>query len=250
MHRLGGVGIAAFERQEQSKRSFAALSSALSQSHVDHLHSQLDHFRKALAGFAQTHRDKIRKDPEFRHAFQKMCASIGVDPLAGPRKGGWWAEMLGLGDWQHELGVQIVDICVSTRDINGGMVQMDHLLALLAKLRGLDKAEITENDVARSIKSLEALGAGYRIVDVNGSKIVQSVVKEFDDDQTVIMSIAQETGGRVVPAMLVNDKGWTRARALAALENMHLRDGLCWIDDQDEQCGTAYWVICIMKWED
>lgn len=249
MHRRG-VGLAAFERHEESNRSFAALSTALSQSHIDHLHSQLDQFRKALAGFASTHRDKIRRDPEFRLAFQKMCASIGVDPLAGPRKGGWWAEMLGLSDWQYELGVQIVDICVTTREINGGMVQMDQLLSLLSKLRGLETGKITQDDVIQSIQTLEPLGAGYRILELNGSMMIQSVPKEFDEDQAVVMSIAQETGGRVVPSMLIQSKNWTHTRALAALENMLLRDGLCWVDDQDEECGTAYWVLCIMKWEE
>ena len=58
--------------------------------------------------------------------------------MAGPRRGGWWAELLGLGDWQYELGVQIVDICVSTRDINGGLIEMNELIRILLKLRGVE----------------------------------------------------------------------------------------------------------------
>ena len=105
MHRLGGVGLGAFDRQQQSQALFAKLSSDISQAQVDHLHAQLAQFRSALVRFASDHRESIRKDPNFRHAFQRMCTSIGVDPLAGPRKGGWWAEVLNLGDWQYELGV-------------------------------------------------------------------------------------------------------------------------------------------------
>ncbi|KAJ7489935.1 EAP30/Vps36 family-domain-containing protein [Mycena galericulata] len=249
MHRRG-VGLAAFDRQEQSKRSFAELSTQLSQSQVDHLHAQLNQFRTALAHFAATHRDSIRKDPTFRHAFQQMCSSIGVDPLAGPRKGGWWAEMLGLGDWQYELGVQIVDVCVSTRDRNGGLIEMDELLRLVSKLRGVSGGKITEDDIVRSIKTLQPLGVGYQVVSVaDGRKMVRSVVKELDEDQAVVLAIAQQEGGRIVEDILVSRKGWTRGRARAALENMLLRDGLCWVDEQDEECGKSYWVTSAMKWD-
>ncbi|KAJ7098143.1 EAP30/Vps36 family-domain-containing protein [Mycena belliarum] len=250
MHKRGGVGLAAFDRQEQSKRSFAELSTELSQSQVDHLHAQLNQFQTALAHFATNYRDSIRKDPAFRHAFQQMCSTIGVDPLAGPRKGGWWAEMLGLGDWQYELGVQIVDICVSTRARNGGLIEMEELLRLLTKLRGVNGGEITEEDIVRSIKTLQPLGVGYQVVTLgDGSKMVRSVVKELDEDQAVVLAIAQQEGGRIVEAILVRRKGWTRGRARAALENMLLQDGLCWLDEQDEECGRSYWVTSAVKWD-
>ncbi|KAF8631429.1 hypothetical protein AX17_005106 [Amanita inopinata Kibby_2008] len=248
MHRRG-VGLAAFDRQEQSNRSFAQLSSALSKSQVDHLHSQLNQFRTALAHFASTHRDSIKSDPSFRHAFQKMCSSIGVDPLAGPRKGGWWAEMFGLGDWQYELGVQIVDICVSTRERNGGMIEMSEILRLVAKLRGVSGGTITEDDVVQSIKTLQPLRAGYQVVEIGGRRMIRSVVKELDEDQTTVLIVAREEGGRIIEDKLVQQKGWTRERARAALENMLLRDGLCWLDDQDERSGRAYWVPSAMKWD-
>lgn len=244
-----GVGLAAFDRQEQSKCSFAQLSSDLSQAQVDHLQSQLTKFRTALAHFATTHRDSIKSDPSFRHAFQQMCSSIGVDPLAGPRKGGWWAEMLGLGDWQYELGVQIVDVCVSTRERNGGLIEMSELVRLVSKLRGVSGGTITEDDMIRSIKTLKPLGAGYEVVDIEGRKMVRSVVKELDDDQAAILAIAQESGGRVVEDMLIEGRKWTRERARAALENMLLRDGLCWLDAQDEGSGRSYWVPSAMRWD-
>lgn len=249
MHRLGGVGLAALDRHEQSKRSFAELSTELSQSQVEHLQTQLSQFRTALAHFATAHRDSIKRDPSFRHAFQQMCSSIGVDPLAGPQKGGWWAEMLGLGDWQYELGVQIVDVCVSTRERNGGLIEMSELLRLVSKLRGVEGGVITEEDAARSIRLLGPLDAGYEIVDIGGRRVVRSVVKELDDDQSVVLAIAQETGGRVVEDMFVKSKGWTRDRAHAALENMLIRDGLCWLDDQDEEYGRSYWIPSVMKWD-
>ena len=33
---------------------------------------------------------------------------------------GFWAEMLGVGDFYYELGVQIVEVCMATNHRNGG----------------------------------------------------------------------------------------------------------------------------------
>lgn len=251
MHRRGGVGLAAFERQRESQRSYAELSSELSKAQIEHLHVQLTQFRSALMYFASTHRDSIRKDPAFRHAFQQMCTSIGVDPLAGPRRGGWWAEMLGLGDWLYELGVQIVDVCVSTRERNGGIIELGELVRMVSKLRGVESGVITEEDVIRSIKTLQPLGAGYEVIDVgNGKKMVRNVVKELDEDQAVVLAEAQMAGGRITEEILTTRRGWTYERARAALENMLLRDGLCWLDAQDEHSGKAYWVPSAMRWDE
>ncbi|EMD32286.1 hypothetical protein CERSUDRAFT_144103 [Gelatoporia subvermispora B] len=250
MHRLGGVGIAALERHKQSERSFAELSGTISRTQVDNLHSQLAQFRSALSHYASTHRDAIRRDPTFRHAFQQMCTSVGVDPLAGPRKGGWWAEILGLSDWQYELGVQIVDVCVSTRERNGGLIEMGELVRLVSKLRGVGSGAVTEEDVIRSIKTLKPLGAGYEVLDLSGKKMVRSVPRQLDEDQAVVLAIAQEDGGRVSEAALISRRGWTSDRARAALENMLLRDGLCWLDEQDEGDRTCYWVPSAMRWDE
>jgi ESCRT-II complex subunit VPS22 len=109
-------------------------------------------------------------------------------------------------------------------------------------------SSITEEDVVRSIKTLEPLGTGYQIVEIDGCKMVRSVPKALDADQTVILAIAREEGGRVIEDHLIHRKGWTRSRARAALENMLLRDGMCWLDAQDE-VGRAYWVPSAMQWD-
>lgn len=262
MNRLGGVGLAAFDRHRDSERSFANLSSTISRHQVDNLRSQLTQFRSALVHFASTHRDKIKRDPAFRHAFSQMCANIGVDPLAGDggpgsgRKGiiapgGWWSELLGLSDWNLELGVQIVDICVSTRERNGGLIAMAELIRLLGKLRGSVKAtSITEEDVMTSIKTLKPLGAGYEVLDIGGQRMIRSVTKELDVDQGTMLLIAREGGGRITERILLEKTGWSQERACTALDNMLLRDGLCWVDDQDEECGRAYWVVSVMQWDE
>lgn len=46
------------------------------------LKTQSDTFRTYLEEYARKHSKAIRKNPEFRMHFQKMCSNIGVDPLA------------------------------------------------------------------------------------------------------------------------------------------------------------------------
>ena len=35
---------------------------------------------------------------------------------------GFWAEMLGVGDFYYELGVQVIEVCLATSHRNGGML--------------------------------------------------------------------------------------------------------------------------------
>ncbi|EJU06063.1 winged helix DNA-binding domain-containing protein [Dacryopinax primogenitus] len=251
MHRLGGAGIGGLQRQTQATQAYKPLSSAISRSQIDSLQQQLATFREALTRFAREHRNDIRRNPEFRQQFQQMCAAIGVDPLAGPRKGGWWAELIGYGDWTYELAIQIVEICVNTRDINGGLIEMDEVLRMVRRLRALGEDDgseaISEEDIVRSVHTLSVLGAGYQIVTVGHRKMLRIVPQELDTDQAAVLEVAQEAGGQVNEGLLVLRKKWTVERARTALENMLMRDGLCWIDDQAEE-GIVYWVPSVMIW--
>ena len=69
----------------------------------------------------------MRKDPVFRAQFHTMCANVGVDPLASNK--GMWAQLLGFGDFYYELGVQVVEACLATKSINGGLMDLESLRA-------------------------------------------------------------------------------------------------------------------------
>ncbi|MEQ2173216.1 ESCRT-II subunit protein snf8 [Goodea atripinnis] len=80
---------------------------------------QLETFKSNLEEFASKHKQEIRKNSQFRVQFQEMCAAIGVDPLASGK--GFWSEMLGVGDFYYELGVQIIEVCLALKHRNGGL---------------------------------------------------------------------------------------------------------------------------------
>jgi len=81
---------------------------------------------------------------------------------------------------------------------------------------------------------------------------VRSVVKELDEDQMEVLALAQTQGGRVNEEGLILQKGWAADRARTALQNMLLRDGTCWLDEQDGPDGTgrAYWIPAAIQWDE
>jgi ESCRT-II complex subunit VPS22 len=253
MHRK--VGLAALEQHTRSKDSYNQLSAHIFEVQLSDFQVQLTQFRSALQHFALKHRKTIASDPTFRAQFQRMCANVGVDPLSGPKEkggGAWLAESFGfLSDWTFELAVQIVDICVNTREMNGGVIEMDELIRLLRKLRGLEgENKISVDDVMRSIKALEPLGAGYEVIDLGYGKLaVRSVVQELDEDQGSIIVLAAENEGLVNEKMLIERYGWTIERARIALSNATERDGICWVDNQTDG-PLDYYVLGSMKWDD
>lgn len=38
---------------------------------------------------------------------------------------GFWSEMLGVGDFYYELGVQIIEVCLALKHRNGGKFNLD-----------------------------------------------------------------------------------------------------------------------------
>lgn len=278
MRRAGGSGLAALDRSLQSSAQYSSLSDELTSSQVNELNAQLQVFSSSLRQFAQSHRKDIVKDAQFRHAFQQMCARIGVDPLGSSSKGlavsrsgklaGLWNDLLGLGDFQYELCIQIIDVCVSTRAVNGGLIEMSELVKTVNILRmgntyQLSKEEapgqITDNDILESIKLLKPLGSGYEAFKLNDDIImIRSIPKELDVDSTYVIaafsSATQELGKDAMGYTYLTEdhllpesgnKGrWSRERARAVLQDMTLRDGLLWVDE--EAHPARYYTLSVL----
>lgn len=71
-----------------------------------------------------------------------MCTTIGVDPLASGK--GFWAQILGVGDFYYELSVQIVEACLVLRDQTGGLADLGLIKKRISKNRGSNAVEISE----------------------------------------------------------------------------------------------------------
>lgn len=105
------------------QHTFAAVGAVLESNQLAHLQTSLATFRSSLESFAYQHKHAIASNPVFRAQFHAMCLSIGVDPLACHK--GFWSQLLGLGDFYFELGVQIMDVCMRERPSNGGLMRVD-----------------------------------------------------------------------------------------------------------------------------
>jgi ESCRT-II complex subunit VPS22 len=279
-----GAGISALSRHTATASSYASLSSSLSASQLSALETQLASFRESLLAFAAAHRADIRKDPAFRHQFQKMCAALGIDPLAGGNgRPAWWAESLGLGEWAAQLALQVVDVCVSTRDANGGVIEMGELIArveamrrgssqpslpsqpspsspspsaptpapsaLLRPFKRATAAEdaITPDDVRRALDLLAPLRAGYSIHTAGGATFVRSVPRELDTDQSMLLVLAADSAprGRLDAFAVAKAAGWSGARARTALEDAVMREGMGWVDEDG-----SVWLLAAVEFAD
>lgn len=153
------------------------------------MQEQVALFKSRLEEFSRKHKKDINSDPTFRYEFAKLTSSIGVDPLASRK--GFWAELLGVGDFYYELGVQIVDVCLSTRPLNGGLMDVTDLLRRLRLMRGSNAQRLGLDDVTRAVKKLGVLGNGFRMVNVGAKNLILSVPYELNTDQSLVLTSAE-----------------------------------------------------------
>ena len=115
-------------------------------------------FRSSLESFAFKYKEEIRSNPLFRAQFHRMCQSAGVDPLACHK--GFWASLLGLGDFYYELSVQVVDVCRASREKNGGLIEMQEVLSILkAKYKHQQNITVSEEPDTWDCRSASRMAA-------------------------------------------------------------------------------------------
>lgn len=250
MRRRGAGGVGAIHKQQIAQSRFKDKGSEIADDQLQHMTKQMETFRTNLQDFAGKYKKNIRKNPEFRQQFQAMCATAGVDPLASSK--GFWANMLGVGDFYYELGVQIIEVCLATRHRNGGILPVDELRELVMKSRSVSAKheDIATDDLLRAIDKLKVLGEGFRIIPCEKELhcerkyIVQSVPAELSVDHTYVIQKASATG-YVTVSSLITDFNWEKLRAQRAIEEL-IREGLIWVDEQHKN-EPSYWFPGLQK---
>ncbi|KAM7192793.1 hypothetical protein V8F20_008718 [Naviculisporaceae sp. PSN 640] len=243
-----GVGLAAFDRSRITSAQYASHGSNLRSSNAQALETQLAVFRSLLQQFAQTHAKDIRSNPTFRAQFARMCAAIGVDPLAssntssggGSGSNSIWAQLLGrsVNDFYFELAVKVVEVCSETRGENGGLIEVRKVKEGIMRNRMEGASEITEDDILRAVATLQPLGSAYSVIKVGNKPYIRSVPKELNTDQSAVLEAVQVLGYVSVSMLMVNLR-WQRARAQTALEDL-VGEGMLWVDKQSVG-ESEYW---------
>ncbi|XP_073027164.1 vacuolar protein sorting-associated protein 22 homolog 1 [Primulina eburnea] len=239
MRRRPGIG--GLQNAAAARDQYRLLGENVAKLRTDLMKDQLATFRSQLEDFARKHKNDIRKNPTFRSQFHEMCAKVGVDPLASNK--GFWAELLGIGDFYYELGVQIVDICLATRPLNGGLISLEELCNVLGQRRKSAREAISQDDCLRAISKLKVLGNGFEVISLGKKKLVRSVPTELNKDHNEILELAQGLGYATVDEVQ-RRLSWSSGRASDALETL-LEEGLAMIDDGHKDGRRRYWFPCV-----
>ncbi|KAK9383615.1 EAP30/Vps36 family-domain-containing protein [Kockiozyma suomiensis] len=242
-----GVGLAAFDNRQRAAQHYSDLGTSILSTHISELSEQLRTFQAALTKFAESHSNEIRSDPVFRSEFVKMCAAIGVDPLASSaankKSGSFWAELLGndVNDFFFELAVRIIELCRRTRDENGGLMLVDDVRAYINSLSP-NRPPVSHEDIVRAVNSLAPLGHGFEIVKLASKEFIRSVPQEMSKDQAVAIEATQAMGYISIP-ILRDNLGWETARSITVLDDL-VAAGLVWVDDQakPKEYWTPSWI--------
>lgn len=110
---------------------------------------------------------------------------------------GFWADLLGVGDFYYELGIQIIEACIVSRINDGGLTELSEIMRRVQVMRGSNnnskqqQQQISEDDIVRAIKTLKPLSGGYEVLPIGDRKLVRSVPKELDKDQSALLLLAQ-----------------------------------------------------------
>ncbi|KAM4843546.1 vacuolar-sorting protein SNF8 isoform 3-T3 [Thomomys bottae] len=206
MHRRG-VGAGAIAKKKLAEAKYKERGTVLAEDQLAQMSKQLDMFKTNLEEFATGK--------------------------------GFWSEMLGVGDFYYELGVQIIEVCLALKHRNGGLITLEELHQQVLKGRGKFAQDVSQDDLIRAIKKLKALGTGFGIIPVGGTYLIQSVPAELNMDHTVVLQLAEKNGYVTVSEIQASLK-WETERARQVLEHL-LKEGLAWLDLQAP--GEAhYWL--------
>ncbi|RKP03215.1 hypothetical protein CXG81DRAFT_9846 [Caulochytrium protostelioides] len=230
------AGIAGLQQRAKDRQEFQKAGAALAQQQLTQLTENLALFRSELDAFARTHRKAILRDPALRASLSDMCASLGIDPLASQK--GFFSEWLGVGDFYYELGVQLLELCLVTRDRNGGIIDLTDVVAWINKQRAIP-TPVTVADVIQAVKTLAPLGGGLSVITLGSRQLLQSVPRELNtDDQALLTFMADGMVRGVTVEEVVRNFRWSENRAQVCLDHL-IGDGILWLDLQSSR--PSYW---------
>ena len=162
---------------------------------------------------------------------------------------GFWAELLGVGDFYFELGVQVITVAMASKPINGGLMSIDDVLERLEKIRkarGINKQKqstvVSRDDVLQAIAKVAVLGNGFQVSRIGDRDFLVAVPVELSSDQTRVLELAK--AGRVLPADVRASEGWALERVERALSALSA-SGMAWLDHVD----GSYWFPSLLVLE-
>ncbi|TIA89666.1 hypothetical protein E3P99_01954 [Wallemia hederae] len=218
--------------QQHSHDAYRRASERINEQQVESIRLQIATFQEYLVNFSQKHRKDIESNLEFRNRFTDMCNLIGVDPL-NIERGSLFSNLTGLSDFYMSLAVQLVDMCVSTSSLTGGLVRVDDILQALSTKR---RTAITLSDLHKAIKVLKPLNDNahqYEIIPVNDILYMRSQPRQVNNDILTLLEIAHSNHGWIDQHTVhTHSPAWSTDRIRNSLRQAVMDDGFVWVDEQ------------------
>jgi ESCRT-II complex subunit VPS22 len=155
-----------------------------------------------------------------------------------------------VGDFYFEIAVQIIEVCIKTKNQNGGIIELNELRERVSAMRNrysrakfnTKAQEISNDDIKRSITNVQQLGNGYKLLLIGGRYYVQSVPCELTHDHTELLATVAHLGDcvGVTVKTLADELGWNTNRVEQALSLLE-KEGFAWIDTQSPDNQMYYW---------
>lgn len=246
------VGVAAISHKKEEAVKFSNIGKEYEENKIAFVRETFENFKLSLTDFASKHRARINSDAEFRYQFNNMCQSIGIDPLISTK--GFWGDTLGLtySNFYFELGVLIIQICMKTRSLNGGIISIDDLLKTLRSNYPHHK-DTTKQDIEKSINKLTRLGNGLRLVKLGKTTVLISVPLELNKDHEQLLEVARENNlipnststvnySFVDASLMEISCGWSSERFDVVIQSM-LSEGIVWLDAYKSKLINSFTLV-------
>jgi len=155
MRNRRNVGVAGIKKKQAAAAANADVATTMKASTAAHASQAITALTTAIEAFAQTHKEEIKTDPAFRSQFLKMCTPLGIDPLSS--ENGFWGKALGIGDFYYELAIKASEVCVASKNRNGGVIALSEVSEWCV-VRRAKRASKTTLVVTNSLRLLQLRG--------------------------------------------------------------------------------------------
>ncbi|CDR94216.1 hypothetical protein, conserved [Babesia bigemina] len=229
-------GIGASRILNSQKEQWDSFSQTLSEETTEAFKRVADDFKADMCHFVEKYKNVINADPYFRLEFLEMCDLVDFDPLIHSYSS--LSRILGLSSFYSMVTMRMLEICIQTRGLNGGLCEIRQVLDAFPK-----KAQIRADDILISIRECAAFGKNsIRTVRINDKTIIVTTPIVLGDDYSECLHLAAGLKRGVAVSDLIDGLGWNHQKAQSLL-NCFTRHQIAWIDEINN--ATYYWFPCL-----
>ena len=232
-------GLQSLSTRELAEK-FQNLGLSISNSQQEQLQTQLQVFQAALISFKEDYKDEIRHNENIRSVFSEICIAFGIDPLVVASTLG--DDEKSKYERRNQLCLKIIEWCMRTRPLNGGIIALDDLVRLINSDTWVNTdlhLVFTESDIMDAINHLSVLGKELEHVKIGKREYIKSISQELNPDQRAILDTA-DVLGYVSVSLLHDNFGWKRIRCRTSIDEL-VTNGILWVDIREKH-ETKYWI--------